>query len=122
MSHSNFTINLIRRMLNSRGKDYTFLRDRLNSFGEPSGDTDPITIRGLFHESTGYLPTDSQEGGSLHKKSSPMMLCLWEDPFPIKVGDTLSFDELKYVVSGVKDLSNLHIAVDISLEEVQLSG
>lgn len=117
-----FQLNKVRRLINTQGKLFKFTRQGTNEFGEPNGQTESVDIVGVYHETTSFLSKSATEATTIRQKSSPMILCLWEDAQKILHTDELSFNEKTYKVGEVKNISEANIVGDISLEEVQTNG
>lgn len=117
-----FQLNKVRRLINTQGKSFSFKREKANEFGEPNGQTESVDIKGVYHETTSFLSKSATEATTIRQKSSPMILCLWEDAQKILHTDTLSFNGKSYKVGEVKNISEANIVGDISLEEVQTNG
>lgn len=122
MNALSFQLNKVRRLINTQGRVFTFVRQRTNEFGEPNGQTESIDILGVYHETTSFLSKSATESTTIRQKSSPMILCLWEDAKEILHTDELQFNGKSYKLGEVKNLSESNIVADISLEEVQKSG
>lgn len=114
-----FQLNKVRRLINTQGKLFKFTRQGTNEFGEPNGQTESVDIVGVYHETTSFLSKSATEATTIRQKSSPMILCLWEDAQRVLHTDELSFNEKSYKVGEVKNISEANIVGDISLEEVQ---
>jgi hypothetical protein len=114
--------NKLRRLINTHGGDFYFSKPELNEFGEPSGNTVSVTIRGVYHEETSYSSKSSTEASTIRKKDSPMILCLWEDAQRVADDSLLKFNDHTYSIGGIKNLAEANIIGDISLEEVQTHG
>lgn len=114
-----FQLNKVRRLINTQGKPFKFTRQGTNGFGEPNGQTESVDIVGVYHETTSFLSKSATEATTIRQKSSPMILCLWEDAQRVLHTDELSFNEKSYKVGEVKNISEANIVGDISLEEVQ---
>ena len=114
-----FQLNKVRRLINTNGTLFRFVKVGEDEFGEPNGQTESVMIKGLYHETTSYLSKSSTESTTIKQKSSPMILCLWDDVTKITDGYELQFNGKKYTIGGIKNLSESNIIADISLEEVQ---
>lgn len=119
MNALTFQLNKVRRLINTQGKPFKFTRQGTNEFGEPNGQTESVDIVGVYHETTSFLSKSATEATTIRQKSSPMILCLWEDAQRVLHTDELSFNEKSYKVGEVKNISEANIVGDISLEEVQ---
>lgn len=117
-----FQINKIRRLIKTQGELFLFQNRSADSFGEPSGDTTIILVRGVFHETTSYLSRTSAESTTVRTKPSPMILCLWEDAKNLPISCELLYNGKRYKIGDIKNVSEMNIAADISLEEVQAHG
>lgn len=119
MKASNFLLHRLQVQLNMRGIEYVFSRQALDKFGQPLEDVqEQVKLKGIYHESNGYIQTTGSDATITRTKKSPMILCLFADGDKIKQGDRIVINEKTYKVSGVLDVQNYHIAADISLEEV----
>lgn len=122
MDSLSFQLNKVRRIINTQGKFFSFSRAGKDEFGEPNGQTDSVTIRGVYHETTKYISKSATEATTIRQKASPMILCLWEEAQMLVHTDELTFNGHLYKVGEVKNLSEANIIGDISLEEVQTDG
>lgn len=122
MDAVSFQLNKVRRLINTQGRQFTFVRQKVNDFGEPNGEAESIDIVGVYHETTSFLSKSVTESTTIRQKSSPMILCLWEDAKRLCHLDTLVFNERPYKIGDIKNISEASIVGDISLEEVQTNG
>ena len=119
MKASNFLLHRLQVQLNMRGIEYVFSRQALDKFGQPLDDTqEEIKLKGIYHESNGYIQTLGSDATIITTEKSPMILCLFEDGNKIKQGDMITIAEKTFRVSGVLNIQNYSIVADISLEEV----
>lgn len=120
MNNGAFQLNKVRRILRTQGQKVEFRKPKLNDFGEPTKEFDSHTILGVFHETTAYASKTTSEASTIRKKSSPMLMCLWEDTVGIlSHKDQVEFNGKKYLVNEIKNLAEANLIADISLEEVQ---
>lgn len=119
MHNAAFQLNKVRRMIKTQGQVFTFNTPKKNEFGEPTKDTEPHNLVGVFHETTAYLSKDTSEASTLRKKSSPMVLTLWESVGELHHTNMLTFNGKPYRVTEIKNLGEANLVADISLEEVQ---
>lgn len=117
-----FQLNKVRRLIKTQGQNFSFSRPGTNEFGEPNGQTEPVVISGVYHETTSYLSKTVTQATTIRQKPSPMILCLWEDAQKVVQTDELTFNGKTYKVGEVKNISEANIVGDISLEEVQTDG
>lgn len=118
MKATAFELNKLRRLIRTQGKQYRFYRDYLNKFNEPTGDTQATEISAVYHTVTQRVDVLAGEGGSIHTRRVPMLLALLTEGFNIQQGDFVDINDITYKVTGVSNINNWNIAVDISLEEV----
>lgn len=119
MNSAMFQLNKIHRLISTQGKQFTFSRQRLNEYHEPNGQTESFTIKGVYHETTGYLSKRGTDAATIRSKSSPMLLCQWEEAQSLLHTDTLTFNGRVYKIGEIKNLAEANLIADISLEEVQ---
>ena len=117
-----FQLNKVRRLLKTQGQKFTFERPGLNDFGEPNGQAELVIILGVYHETSSYISKSKVESTTIRSKSSPMILCLWEEAKRLQSTDVLYYNGKTYTVTDVKNVAEANIAADISLEEVQNDG
>lgn len=122
MIAASFQLNKVRRLINAQGQLFQFVKQGSNEFGEPDGQTVSVNVKGVYHETTSYLSKSATEATTIRKKSSPMILCLWEDAQKLTHTAELSFKGKTYRVGEVKNIAEADVAADISLEEVQTDG
>lgn len=107
----------LRRILEREGVPFIFRREKVNKFKEPSDKTEIVVeLKGVYHESTGYVKTETSDGGIVRKKPQPMILTEWEKAAALQVDDFTVIDGKRYSVTGVKDVKKLGVYGDISLE------
>lgn len=107
-------LRVLRRLIQLRGQEATVCKNTLNEFGEVSGTENIGTTRGLFHEANGYLGTLIAEAGKTYAEKQPMFLV--EYTGSIQKEDVLEIRGTRFRVTGMDDLGNLGIFLDISLE------
>lgn len=119
MKAPDFLLHRLRVQLGMRGIKYTFSRQAADKFGQPLEDIqEHIELKGIYHESNGYIQTTGSDATITRTKKSPMILCLYEDGIKIKQGDLIIIEGKQYNVSGILNIQNYSIVSDISLEEV----
>lgn len=122
MDALSFQLNKIRRLINTQGVSFEFKRRAKNEFNEPNDEVQSIRITGVYHETTGFLSKTVTDATTIRQKSSPMILCLWEDAKKILHTDSLLFNGKTYTIGEIKNISESNIVGDISLQEVQTDG
>lgn len=119
MTNIEFQRHKLHRAIEVQGIEYTFFREELDEFKEPTGASyELITVKGIWHESQGYVTTTKAESSVVRSKTSPQILVLYQEQFPLKQGDFVMVGDTRYTVTGYNDPTNLGIAFDISLEAV----
>lgn len=118
MKAPKFELNKISRLIRVQGLEYTFSRDKLDDYKEPTGAVSATTIRGVFHQTTQHISVVGADAASVQSKQSPFILVLYSDAKDIQQGDYTVINGVKYLVNGLVDIGNWNIAIDISLEAV----
>ncbi len=114
-----FQLNKVRRLIITQGRLFTFVTEGKNDFGEPNGETVSQNLKGVFHETTSYVSKETSSASTTRKKSSPMVLTLWESVKEINKSYQVQLNGKTYQVNEVKNLCESNLLADISLEEVQ---
>lgn len=113
-----YDISKIKRAIDTHGQSFTFLHPGANDYGEPTDNYGSITVKGLFHQTRGYITKNVTDGTISRSKPQPQILTLYDITSTIKLGDKLNFAGHTYNVTGVDNIGNLNIALDISLEMI----
>ena len=121
MNSPNFQLNKVRRHLKASGRDFTFIREGTDSFGEPNGTTESFIIPGIYHETNSGTTTvqNNSDSATTWPKKIPSMLCLWESVQQIKLTDLVSINSKKYKISQIRNIEEANLVADILMEEVQ---
>lgn len=121
MVNKQFEAYKLKRELKRSGIEYEFKRAKVNGFGEPEGGEDVIgTIKGLYHEQNGHVRITTGETTQVRTKKIPSILCLYEEtaPLSLRTGDMVLINGKVHEVTGIVDIQNWNIILDISLEVV----
>lgn len=115
-----FGITQISRAIKTHGQDFIFKRAELDINNEPTDRYNTVaTIQGLFHQTRGYITKNTNDGTQSRSKPQPQILTLLSEGSKLLLlGDELEYNQKRYTVTGVDDINNLGIALDISLEEI----
>lgn len=115
--NKNFGVELVKRNILAHGQEFVFHSPELNTFNEPIHDETLITIQGLFHQSRGYITRNTTDGTVSRSQPQPMVLALVNPQTQaIRINDYMLYCNQKYLVTGINDINNLGIALEISLE------
>ena len=99
------------------------MQGKVNEFKEPSDKAEIVVeLKGIYHESIGYVKRETSDGGTVRKKPQPMILTEWEKVAALQVDDFTIIDGKRYSVTSVKDVKKLGIYGDISLEVIVTDG
>ena len=129
-----FLKNKIQRRIDWEGVPYTFTRVVEDKYHREQGTTS-ITVKGIYHQTNSYQQKSSKDGSVTTTKPQPMILCLYnnsnnndemlvengeienstENNNP-KLGDKVVIDGKTMLVTGIVDIQELHVALQISLE------
>lgn len=117
MDSKAFQLHKVKRAIVLSGTEYQFKRNNLNTYNEPDGTTSDVAlIKGLWHESQGYITTTKSDSATVRSKPSPQIMSLWEGAKELKQGDLLEVGSNQYTVTGVHNLCDAGVVADISLE------
>lgn len=109
-------LNILKRAIQSHGKDAKLLRKAEGPYGSPGEPTPVCTLRGLYHTSSNYLLIPAQDGGKIPERNEPMLLVLHTKE--ARLNDLVELDDKAYKITGIADPGGLHLCIDLSLEEV----
>lgn len=121
MNNPNFQLNKVRRHLRAYGRDFTFIREGTDSFGEPNGTTESFVMQGIYHETNSGTMTvqNNSDSATTWPKKIPSMLCLWEFAQQVRLTDLVSINSKRYRISQIRNLEEANLVADILMEEVQ---
>lgn len=119
MKQSAFQLNALRRAIRTQGRVVDFTLKSTNEFGEPDGEAKTYSVRGVYHETTGYLSKTTSGAATIREKSSPQVLLLHEDSLSLIPGMGATFNGKTYELVELKNISELNLVCSASLEEVQ---
>lgn len=106
--------HVLERLIELRGLDAELSREQKNEFQEPGTPEKIGDLRGLFHEANGYLGINIAESGKIYTAKQPMFLIPYTDN--VRKQDLIAVSGRNFRVTGLDDLGNLHLFLDISLE------
>lgn len=109
--HQNY---VIKRSIERNGQCGEVYRKTTNEFGEPKENEKICNIKGLFHESNGYLGVVLAEKGRVYADKKPLFLIVYTEI--LKKGDLIVIDGRTFEITELDDLGNLHLFIDLSLE------
>lgn len=123
MNRTPFSIvRKIQLMIDWYGESYSFKRDVVNSYNEPSGTTNDVqTLFGIYHASErSFVELINVEGASIKSKVSKGILCANDETISVQQNDKVSVNEIDFFVTAVEPVlyGKEAIAYEISLEEV----
>lgn len=118
MKPPKFELNKISRLIRTSGVEYTFNRAKLNEFREPTEEVSITTVKGIFHETTSHISVVSSDSSSVKSKQVPYILALYDAAKDLAQTDYVFINGKKYIVTGLVNIGNWNIVVDISLEAV----
>lgn len=109
-------VYLLRRILQRNGQDAEFRRAKENIFHEHDGEITLMRCKGLFHEANLYLNTSIMDSGKVQEHKEPRLLIMFSED--IRKGDSVQLPGRNFEVGAIDDLGNLHMLLDLSLQEV----
>lgn len=130
-----FEIYKIKRLMKKNPTSFTFWRHLENEFGEKDFEKPPkflCTIDGLYHEFTAhiadtYVVLTGTETVTTRTKKTPQCLCEYDsvvfkdengESNSIKIGDYVYYNYRVMRVSGLQNIMEWNMLVDVSFEEV----
>lgn len=107
------------REIETHGEEYTFEREKLDEYNEPTGEKEKVAIvKGLYHINKGYVSRTVGDATTTHSKGQPMILAVFEETENIREQDIVTVEGKLYVVIGRTNVGEYSILNDISLREV----
>lgn len=115
----NFTyqMHLLQQAVRHRGQDFVITRQGENEFHEPEREKEVLQCPGLFHEANGYLGVSLVDAGKIYTQKEPKILIMYTGG--ILKGDMITDGRRNFKITGIDDLGNLHLCLDLSLEAVE---
>ena len=110
-----FMQSKLKRQIDWNGQEFHFTHVGEDKYHRGSEETD-ILVRGIYHQATSYKQKNSSDGTVTSTKAKPMILCMYEDGSAVSVGDKISLNDQDMFVSGVENVQELNVAIEISLE------
>lgn len=116
----NFERYKLSRFIQMYGRPYTFSLSGKNQFGEPQGIEEEVVVSGVYHEASGnvYVSGSATDGANIKTKPFSMIMCFMKDALSLKTGMEVDIWNKTYKVIDLRDVSNLGVACDISLEVI----
>lgn len=121
MINTRFEAYKLKRELKRSGIDYEFQRPGVNDFGEPDDEPTVVgSLKGLYHEQNSNIEITTGDTTRVRTKKIPMILCLFDDvtSLALKIDDFLFINKKKFKVTGIVNIQEWSIILDISLEVV----
>ena len=111
-------LHAIRQAVKMDGQNCVFSRQGENEFHEPLGEIKILECKGLYHTSNelNYLSASVMESGKIYTEKRPKLLILFEDS--VQLEDKVSISGAEHRVTGIDDLGNLHLCLELSLEVI----
>ena len=135
MINPKFELYKIKREIKRNGISFVYWRFPKNQFGENDLEQEPIylcTVKGMYHEFTPhmvdtYVVLTGTESVTTRTKKTPQSLCEYDDVLfvndkgeddSIKVGDYVYYNYRVMKVSGLQNIMEWNVLVDVSFGEV----
>ena len=113
-----FQIHKIQQLIRVNGELFTFQKVVQNEYKENILSDDFVSIEGIFHEPYTQISIDNASGARIERVPSPSILVITKEGYMPDLYSITTHGGKKYKVIGLKDVSNLGIATEISLEEI----
>lgn len=135
MVNRKFELYKIKREIKRNGVSFAYWRFPKNRFGEFDEEQEPIylcNIKGMYHEFTAHMLDtfvilSGTETATTRTKKTPQCLCTYDDILfvnekgesdSIGIGDYVYYNHRIMKVTGLQNIMEWNILVDISFEEV----
>lgn len=107
------------REIRTHGEQYTFERQKLDEYGEPTEEKEEVaTVNGLYHTTKSYVSKAVGDATTTHSKGQPMILAIFSETEKIREQDIVTVKGKPYQVIGRTNVGEYSILNDISLKEV----
>ena len=122
MVNTRFEAYKLEREIKRSGTPFEFSRRVLNEFDEPTNLEESVDIAiplwGLYHEQNSNVQIVTDDTTQIRNKKIPMILCLYDDfeTKELKVGDLTRINGKILKVTGLVNIMEWNLIVDISLE------
>lgn len=114
-----FLENKIKRQLDINGVSYSFKKTSEDEYHQVKESEEEVIIKALYHNSKDTYVTGKDNNASrMVTRYSPMLLMLKADADKISKDDTVIIGETKMRVVKKRDVNQLGVCFDVSLEEV----
>lgn len=113
-----FLKNKLKRQIDLNGQSFSAYRSVYDERHQKTDEEEEVaTFTGIFHESTSYVKNTVGEAGVIRSKPQPMILTLiTEESKKLAVDDRIAISDCTYVIVSKKNVKQLDVAYDISLE------
>ena len=139
MVNNRFVLYQIKREIRRNPTKFQFFRRELNKFGEPTGEIEVLReYTGLYHEHAPhmldtYRILTNQTNGDTRTEKTPQLIVPYEDFYfknnsgetewrEVKVNDEILLNGRLCRVTGVLNVQEWNLLMDISFEEVDEGG
>lgn len=118
---NNAAIHIILRNIRTSGTEFVFRHYPMNDTGEIlyDGESEEITLKGLFHESAGTRELKTADSGSIHSKNTSMFLTDYESAKDIRRYAECMISGDRFRVVSVIDVEQKGSIAEIVIERVQ---
>lgn len=110
-----FLKSKVKRQIDWNGQMFNFTHTEEDKYHDDTEEV-VIPVKGVYHQATSYQNKTSKDASVISSKAKPMILCLFEDGSLVKQGDTVNINGQDMIVTGVANIQELNVAVEISLE------
>lgn len=115
----------LERLLSTHGIEYKFeklARSKFGGIAVPRSVSETVTLVGVYHEQSQTMQIAVTNEVRYRTEKQPCILARYADASKLSVDDELIFDGVKYKVVGVRNIANIGVYGDISLEVVDDGG
>ena len=138
MVNNRFVLYQVKREIRRSGVKMKFYRRQKNNFGEPGEPEFFHEFNGMYHEHAPHMLDTyrfltGQTAGDTRTEKTPQLMVPYEDFYflndsgekewhEVKVGDEVDLNGRKCRVTGVLNVQEWNLLMDISFEEVDDGG
>lgn len=112
-----FLKNKLKKQIDKNGIVYEFTKIMKDEFNQITDSEETLQVKGIYHETNSFIKLSESDAGSVQRKKSPMILTILDETTKLLTqGDKVVINEVSYTVSGLLDIQNYGVALDISLD------
>lgn len=109
----------LKREIQTHGTSFTVYKDVLDEYGQPTEEHENVCdVKGLYYTTNVYQSRSSNYGTTTRARLQPMILAMYNDCKDIAPGMFVFFNNKRFDIVSVNDVSQYNVVCDITLEVV----